>query len=380
MTATILTPTPRTRARMVRPFLVLALVLLVLVVLTALVPRLTEDTTVLSPRNADQDGAQALARVLDDHGVDVHVATSASDAVSRGTRADTTLVVAFPSNMDTDVKDAVEEASDLVYIGTEQYYGQLLPGLDPTASGTQDSSSTPVDAQGCAAEGGRRAGSVTRGAYGVVADASWQTCFSLGTDMWAFAQRTQGDTYRAVIPDSRLVRNSRVAEFGNAALVINTLGRTDHVVWYVASLGDTLDGGAVDSPPWLVPGLLVLCAAALALAVSRGRRLGRLVPEDLPTHVPAAETVVGRGRLLHASHQYAHAARSLRISTATRLAARLGVARGAPPEQLHAALVRAGIPARRAQDLLWGDPPTNDRDLTTLATDLKDLEESIRND
>ena len=94
----------------------------------------------------------------------------------------------------------------------------------------------------------------------------------------------------------------------------------------------------------------------------------------------AAETVIGRGRLLHASHQHAHAARALRVATATRLAARLGVPRGAPPEQLHAALVRAGVPADRAQDLLWGDPPTTDKDLVALAADLTDLEESIRHD
>lgn len=380
MTAAVITPTPSARARVLRPVLVLAAVLLVLALLTVLVPRLTQDTTVLSPDNPGPDGAQALARVLDDHGVDVHHATSASDAVTRGTRADTTLVVVFPSNMDEDVKSAVEGASDLVYIGTEQYYGQLLPGLEPTASGTQDSSSTPVEAGGCAAAAGSRAGSVTRGVYGVRADSTWQTCFNLGDGMWAFAQRTQGDEYRAVIPDSRLVRNSRVAEFGNAALALNALGGRDHVVWYVASLGDTLDGGAVDSPPWLLPGLLVLAGSALALAAARGRRLGRLVPEDLPTPVPAAETVIGRGRLLRASHQHAHAARSLRIATATRLAARLGVPRTAPPEELHSALVRAGIPAARAQDLLWGDPPTTDAGLVALAENLTDLEESIRHE
>ena len=380
MTATVITPTPRVRARMLRPVLVLGVVLLVLAVLTVLVPRLTQDSTALSPDNPAPDGAQALARVLEDHGVDVHPATSAADAASRGARPDTTLVVVFPSNMDDEVAGAVKHAPDIVYIGTEQYYGQLEDGLEPTALGTQDASSTPVSAQGCTAPAGQRAGAVTRGVYGVRADASWQTCFALGEDTWAYAQRTRGAVTRAVIPDSRLVRNARIAEFGNAALALNALGRHDHVVWYVASLGDTLEAGGTDSPPWLLPGLVVLAGAGLALAAALGRRLGRLVPEDLPAHVPAAETVIGRGRLLHASHQHAHAARALRVATATRLAARLGVPRGAPPEQLHAALVRAGVPADRAQDLLWGDPPTTDKDLVALAADLTDLEESIRHD
>lgn len=380
MSATVITPTPRARARILRPLAALAGILLVLVVLTALVPRLTSDDAVLSPRNPGPDGAQGLARVLAAHGVDVHDATSASDAVARGTRADTTLVVVFPSNMDSDVRDAVEGASDVVYVGTEQFYGELLAGLQPDAHGTQPAVGAPVAAGNCASAEGRRAGSVTAGAYGVVADSTWQTCFALPGDLSAYAQRLRGDTFRAVIPDSRLVRNSTIAQFGNASLAINAMGRRGHVVWYVAKPGDTLGGGAVATPPWLVPGLVVLGGAGLLLAWSLGRRLGRPVPEDLPTPVPAIETVIGRGRLLDASHQHAHAARSLRIATATRLASRLGVGLGAPPEQLHAALVRAGVPAERAQDLLWGDPPTTDKGLTALAADLTDLEESIRHD
>ncbi|MCZ9344899.1 DUF4350 domain-containing protein, partial [Streptomyces sp. TRM76130] len=76
-----------------------------------------------------------------------------------------------------------------------------------------------------------------------------------------------------------------------------------HLVWYLPSLSDTTapdDGerGLFDLLPagWLWGALQLFLAAAVA-ALWRARRLGPLVPEELPVAVRASETVEGRARL-----------------------------------------------------------------------------------
>ena len=379
--AGVVTPTAGRRLRGARPFLVLVLVLLACLLATTLLPGTDEDPRALSTTNTTDSGARALVQVMRARGIDVVAASGARDAVRRASEPDTTLVVVFPDHAADEVATALAGADRVVYIGTEQSYGDLLPGLTPDASGTQTDSGTPVaPGSSCTLSAPRRAGSVTRGVYGVHAGGDWEGCYDLGGGMYAYAERDTPTGSQVVIPDSRLVRNGWVAEFGNAALAINAIARTTHVVWYLPEYSDTLEDAPTPEPAWLLPALLLLCGAGLVAALARGRRLGRLVPEELPSHVPAAETVAGRGRLLRRSGDRAHAARALRADTARRLARRLAVPEGAPPEQLHAALVRAGVDPARAQVLLWGPPPTTDQALVDLAGELTRLEEDIRHD
>lgn len=377
----VVTPTARTGMRLARPALILCLVVVAVLAAGTLLPDRDEDSRALSPSNTTPDGAQALVQVMRAHGIDVRAASSAVEAVRLGARADTTLVVVFPGRSAPDVTDAIGALPSVVEIGTEQASQTVAGGPTPGSRGAQPAPGTPVrPGAECSATPALRAGPVTLGAYGVSSATGWQVCYPLGDDLWAFAQSQDGERYRAVIPDSRLVRNAVVVEFGNAALAINAIARTDHVVWYLAQPEDSMSAPVTVAPDWMAPSVVLACAAGLVMALARGRRLGRLVPEDEPSHVPAAETVRGRGRLLRRSHDRAHAARSLRTDTALRTAARLGVPVGAPPEQLHAALVRAGIAPARAEALLWGRPPTSDQDLVDLADELARLEEDIRHD
>ncbi len=392
----VVTPTVRARARLARPMAILVVVVLAVLGATMILPRLDEDTRVLSPANAAPDGARALARVLEAHGIDVRTAQGPADALAQASMPGTTLVVVFPQRMAPDVAEALRQVSDRVDVGTEQMAGPLdaesgpAGGLTPDAEGLQPALGTPVDAGAdCASSAALRAGQVTRGAYGVRVDGTWRACFVLdagagtgtGTGpLYAYAEKQTADAFRAVIPDSRLLRNGAVDEFGNAALAINAIARTPRAVWYLADWDDSMTAVPTPTPGWLIPLLIVLGGAGLFAAAARGRRLGRLVPEDLPSAVPATETVIGRGRLLRRSHGAAHAARALRLATATRLAARLGVPPQASEEQLLAALARAGIDPARAHDALWGPPPTTDQALVDLADALSRLEEDIRHE
>ena len=121
---------------------------------------------------------------------------------------------------------------------------------------------------------------------------------------------------------------------------------------------------------------MLLGVAVIALALARGRRLGRLVPEPLPVVVRAIETTESRGRLYRRAGDPARAAAVLRAGTADRLARRLAVHRGAGPAGLVPAVSRAtGRPAVEVADILFGPPPPDDAALIRLAQQLTDLEE-----
>ncbi|MEG3632239.1 DUF4350 domain-containing protein [Micromonospora palythoicola] len=124
-------------------------------------------------------------------------------------------------------------------------------------------------------------------------------------------------------------------------------------------------------PAWFWALLLQLGLAALLVAIGRARRLGPPTPEPLPVSVPAAETVLGRGRLYQRARARESTARVLRTATLARLARRVHLPAEAPPATL-AATVAAGTGDRpdAIHELLYGDAPRTDRDLLELAGDL----------
>ena len=186
------------------------------------------------------------------------------------------------------------------------------------------------------------------------------------------------------LSDMAPLTNQHLAEQGNAALVLRALGRHERLVWYIPSLDDVGTGGETEAAPaQLLPPVVPLLALQLLLVVAvvalwRGRRLGRLVTENLPVVVRAGETTRGRGRLYRRGRSYGHAAAALRAGTAARSAGRLGLPRSAPAPLVVDAIARAA--GRRPADveaLLYGPPPTDDRGLARLARDLDHLESEV---
>src|SRR5207344_1672390 len=118
----------------------------------------------------------------------------------------------------------------------------------------------------------------------------------------------------------QVLMNGHLAEDGNAALGLRLLGGHPVLVWY---LPDPLDRAAGAAPPtltqllpswvcWVAVQLLVAAAVAV---VWRSRRLGRLVTEQLPVVVRAAETQEGRARLYRSSRARGRAAAPLRTAS-----------------------------------------------------------------
>ncbi|WP_165218710.1 DUF4350 domain-containing protein [Schaalia sp. ZJ1691] len=403
MTSTrVITPRPRTIARRLRPFAVIAAVVLAAVLVLVLLPASVRDSRPVSPENAAPNGARAVAQVLERHGVTVTSHDRAVDVLAQvRAHPDATVVVVFPFRMRSDVTSAINKLPNLVYIGTEQSYDEVFPGLWPTAEGTPSADDTaPAVSAHCAASPARAASSIASSMYGVSPNEfgdeslspdeipardtdSWTWCFPQENGSYGYVQSAAGadsSSFRAVIPDSGLVRNSQITEHGHGALMLNVLGRTDRVVWYLASEEDSMKATPTTDPPWLNP-LVVLAGCSLVIfGLARGRRLGALVPEDLPTQVPASETVIGKGRLLRKNRAWDHAATALRRDYAMRFARFLGVNPRGSGDELRRALEHRGVDPARLDDLLWGPSPQSERQLVDLASRLADLEKEICHD
>lgn len=370
-------------------WLVAVLAVLLIGVLATVLPAPARSTTPLAPDNPRDNGARAVAEVLGDQGVTVEYVRTSGEAVAAADAGSTLLVTSDWLLTDAQVADLAGTAADLVLLEPSTLLRATVDDLDTGWSSTTDA--RPLEAS-CTDPDATAAGTVSGVGSGVLPRTGTEAagsvlCFPLpGTDppTYLYAVTDTGDRRVTVLGDAGLLTNARVAEAGNAALALRTLGRNPHLVWYVPSatdLGaDAASGPGLGDllPPAARLALLQALVVVLALALWRGRRLGRVVVEDLPVVVRTAETTRGRARLYRASRSYGHAAASLRAGTADRSARRLGLPRSAAAPEVVAAIARA---ARRDEadvaDLLYGPPPTSDAGLELLARRLDQLESEV---
>ena len=342
--------------------LVLALVLLAVVAGSG--PR-----GVLDPDGYDPDGAHALAVLLKQQGVDVVRTVDVPTTVQQASQ-DTTVFVPVPSLLSTDELHAlgavpgalvVTEAGPkaLAALGTTVH----LTGLDDTKD------RDPQCGDAVALNAGR---ALTGGfAYEAAGDSG---CYPVGAGS---SLLTAGSLTLLGAADA--LTNKHLDQQGNAALGIGLLGQHARVLWLVPSPTRAAFGTRpVKSPDELLPHWVHLVrwqlfVAACVLALWRGRRLGRVVLEQLPVVVRASETVEGHGRLYRAAGARGTAAEGLRES-ARRTLTRLAHGGRMTPEVLtDLVATRSGRDAGAVRLLLYGPTPTDDAALVQLARDLDSL-------
>ncbi|MDO0933638.1 DUF4350 domain-containing protein [Streptomyces sp. DG2A-72] len=345
----------------------------------------------LDPRSADPYGSRAVAELLADRGVSTRVVTTLDEARTTA-RPDTTLLVADPDLLTARQQTQLHAATDasggrsiLVAPGSWSVE-RLAPGVIADPATSLDSALSPD----CNLPAARRAGSADTGGIRYTAlQVDADECYPserLATLVRVPAASEGGDTIVIGAPD--ILFNDRLDEQGNASLALQLLGSRPHLVWYLPSLSDSTAAGTegergfFDLLPsgWLWGTLQLFIAAALA-ALWRARRLGPLVPENLPVAIRASETVEGRARLYRKANARDRAAAALRSTTRTRLAPLVGV----PVAQAHAP--EALLPALSAHlhgdgqslhTLLFGPPPSDDAALIALADQLDALEREVR--
>ncbi len=326
----------------------------------------------LDPDNPGPDGAQAVARVLADQGIDVQIVRGAAELDDADPDASTTIVVTSTGNL------GASTADDLLGAGADRVV-LVEPGPGATElADLPDPTGAPMDepvAADCPAYDGLRV---------LVDDAltyPLDGCFPIDGET-LLAEPRPGLT---VLGAGEALSNDQVLRADNAAIALRLLGQSERLVWYVPSLTDlgAEDGVSLESllPPWLRPALWLTGAAAIGLLLWRFRRLGPLAVEPLPVTVKAIETTRSRGRLYRKAGDRAHAAGVLRSAARARAAARLRTGSVTDPETLVRDIAHhTGRPVEEVDHLLGptAPAPATDHELVALADRLAQLDREVR--
>ena len=376
-----------TRIRAVLPWI--AVLVLGALALVAVGARSGPEARLLDPRSAAPEGSRALAEVLRNGGVDVSVVTTLAELPTR-LEADTSVVVTADDRLSPDaltevVRRSREAARLVVLLTVPQTVGELAPGLDGYA--VPEVPSAP--AARCEVTGVRPGDVVTGAAVLMLGEGPSEAVTCLPArgipDGGALLASLPADADRpetVLVGFSGALTNGQVTREDNAAVALRMLGQSPRLLWLIPSGEDRATGAGTDPrspwPDWSTPVALVLAGGTVLLALVRGRRLGRLVPEPLPVVVRAAETTESRGHLYRRSRDRRRTAAILRGATRARLRRRLGIDRTAPLDTLVTAVAAAsGEPRHRIQLLLEDGEPASGADLVTLGTDLTDLERKV---
>lgn len=330
----------------------------------------------LDPRNPGADGAQAVAKVLADDGVDVTIARSADELAAAGVDDRTTVLVTGAERLAPSTIDQLrEEAAPglLVLADPPSYVLDEIDHLDTRIDARVDEV-----AAGCAdlgLEDGLELTVDTATAYD--ADGCFPTA--------AGDLLVTGSSGTVYLGAADALTNDQVLRGDNAAVALRLLGQRERLVWYVPSYDDTVPGESVSLsallPAWLVPGLWMAFLALVGLVLWRVRRLGPLSTEPLPVVVRAVETAQSRGRMYRKGGDRAHAAEALRAAARRRIADRLALGRGAEESAVVAAAAeRLGRPHAEVGALLsrGAPPPATDHDLVRLGQELSQITREVR--
>jgi hypothetical protein len=367
------------RRRSLVGWAVVAIVLVIVALVgTALAGGGWAERDALDPESAGPGGTRALARLLDEQGIDVRVARDRAAALA-ALEGDATLVVPdTPALSDEAVEELAAAATDVVLLEPRsRTLRLLLPGAELAGSAGTDELAPACDLPAATRAGDVGGGSLTTAPPGSTG------CYPDGDGFALVSATVDGLTVTAL--DGRaMVANDVLATSGNASLALSLLGAQPRVVWYLPSLADSDATGTPPSlgeltPEWVTPAMLLLVIAAAAAAFWRGRRFGPLVVEDLPVTVRASETTTGRARLYARANDPGHALDQLRLGALERIARVLGLPASAHPGEISdAAAGRLHADASAVRSILIDRTPLTDRELVEIAVSLRELESRVR--
>lgn len=385
--------------RLVIPFTVLALLIGVTLVARSLEDPDLDDPQTLAPSGTGPDGSSQLAGLLAERGVTVEPVDTLDQAqAALRTGGDAVLFVPKPTLFGAWlVSLAARRPGDhrVVLVAPGQFHLQLT-GLPVAYTGQRWASRATTPS--CPVPQARAAGVATalRNRYAVEDPAG--SCYRGG-----LVRTRVGGSEVFVVGASDPFRNRRIGEHGNARLAVELLAARDRVVWAGAlstegdlpelsrpgrgeldrTPGNAFEGLLAGYPPGVLAGLLLAVLLAVLVAAARARRLGPPVSEPLPVLVPAAETVVGRGRLYQRTRGRGVALAALRAAALPRLTRALGLPAAPPPEPetiVQAAARRSGLPADHVRRTLYGPEPATDGDLTNAVAALDALVATVTRD
>lgn len=374
------------------------LVLVIAIGTAALNGMRTANQLPFDPDNPEDNGMQALARVLEQEGVEVTVARGLPALLRAPVSSETTVLVAGTALLGPDAGRQVMEhaasAGRLVVLTPESNTEEAL-GL-PVEGSARTQTGTAAPACGATLLHWRAGDEISHSnrLVEVTGDAgSVQPCFpptpgyNAGGAQAGFLVELPGgdssahpDTVVAGIASS--LTNEHITNDANAAAGLRLLGAHEQLVWYLPSIadaGDTPPQSLIDVlPDAFLPSVVVLVLSLGATMVWRGRRLGPVVTEPLPAVIRSVETTQSRSRMYHRAADRDRALASLQLAARRRLASRVGLSQHAPPEQVVRALTEAtGRHTDELHRLLVDASAPDDETLVRIAREVRSLEEGM---
>jgi hypothetical protein len=385
------------------------------------------DTTTLANPSSDD----ALLNLLGEQGVSYTPITSPDDALV-GDAQDVTLVIDPDEIPDQSTLAQLSNAGIgriIVLNNNADTLTQLTGGVGVAQSSASPQSTTlePACAEPDAAAAGNLDLEEGTATFSIAPGTPAIGCYQVeAAPALVDVASPQGTGDVIALGSTAYFENQYLASAGNAALGLRIFGAHPHLMWWAASFisdpgllncvgagcdlgpGGNPGGGATGQqnpttvtespgaqqasssqptltslmPSWIWWALLQLVVAALLTAYWRARRMGRVVTEELPVKVRAAETIEGHARLYRRANAHGRAGELLRRATASRLAGYFGI----PAARAHAdpSLLVAPVAARLETapeligDLLAGEAPQSEAELVLLADHLDQLEKEVR--
>ena len=389
MTTTAAVPRPLTpkRRRWVTPSIVVGVFLAATLAVTLLHPAGGGNTDDLDPANPGYSGAQGLAHVLRDHGVNVTVVRSQRELLDETVDGTSTVVITHTLRLSgRTARAALAHAAPAAGVILLDPDPEVTKGMGlPVDSHLADLTKVAAACTGAEVGADFRLAHAGRAYTATRTGSGTTTCFpdkSNGGGAMVGLPGAAGRPPVILLGDDTLIRNGTILDSDNAAIALHLFGQTNHLIWYVPSLSDVAPSESSSrsiAPAWFGPGSAVATSAVVFLCLWRGRRLGRLVTEPLPVIVRAVETTESRGRMYRKSHDRARALAVLQLATRRRLTAYLGLSASSTVSSVAAA---AGAVSGRSYqdvlDLLRSSAAHDDASLLELANNLFALEKEVR--
>jgi hypothetical protein len=375
----------RKRPRWLTPLIVVGLLLAATLAVTVLTPA-RGNADDLDPANPGRGGAQGLAHVLGDRGVNVTVVRTQRELLDEKVDGATVVITRTDRLSGRTARAALGHAASAAGIVLLNADPEVTKGMGLAVdSHLADLRDVAAGCRGAEVGEDFRLAQAVR-AYTPTADASAaMTCFpdkDDGGGAMVSLPATAGRPPVTLLGGVSLITNGAILESDNAAIALHLFGQTDRLVWYAPSLADVTAAESTSrsfAPPWFQPGVALATSAVVLLCLWRGRRLGRLVTEPLPVIVRAVETTESRGRMYRKSRDRTRALTVLQLATRRRLTAYLGLSASSPVSSVAAAA--AAVSGRSYQDvldLLDSSTAHDDSSLLALANTLVALEKEVR--
>ena len=380
-------PLTRRRHRWLTPSVVVLVLMASALAVTVLTRGSQGNTGDLDPANPGYSGAQGLAHVLRDHGVNVTVVRSQRELLDETVDGTSTVVITHTLRLSgRTARAALAHAAPAAGVILLDPDPEVTKGMGlPVDSHLADLTKVAAACTGAEVGADFRLAHAGRAYTATRTGSGTTTCFPDKNDGGGAMVGLPGAAGRPpviLLGDDTLIRNGTILDSDNAAIALHLFGQTNHLIWYVPSLSDVAPSESSSrsiAPAWFGPGSAVATSAVVFLCLWRGRRLGRLVTEPLPVIVRAVETTESRGRMYRKSHDRARALAVLQLATRRRLTAYLGLSASSTVSSVAAA---AGAVSGRSYqdvlDLLRSSAAHDDASLLELANNLFALEKEVR--